>query len=183
MANQKSINATVTTPGMATPKELFARLSGLGISINTVSHAPVFTVHQNQKIRGRLPGAHCKTLFLQDKNGSLWLCVVMENKRVNMHTLANLIGSKRLSFAKPSLVRSLLGVEPGAVTPFALINDKKKINVVLDAELMLWDTANFHPLVNDKTTAIAPHNLLKFIKSCGNLPKIIQLTSNTNDTC
>ena len=100
-----------------------------------------------------------------------------------MRWLANIIGSKRLSFAKLEVVRSLLGVEPGAVTPFALINDKKKINVIIDAELMEWDTVNFHPLVNDKTTAIAPNNLLKFIRACGHQPKIIQIIGDVNDTC
>ena len=172
--------ATRTTPGMATPDDLFDRLTALGIVTETHDHAPVFTVEESRKLRGTLPGAHCKTLYFKDKKGVLWLCVVEESRRMNIRALSDLIGSARLSFARPERVKSDLGVEPGAVTPFALINDDRcMINVVLDADVMAADSAHFHPLVNDRTTAIAPDDLLKFLRAGGHDPQVLDLAAAT----
>ena len=166
--------ATRTVPGMATPDDLFARLAGLGIETTTHAHAPVFTVEENRELRGALPGAHCKTLFFKDKKGALWLCVVEETRRMDTKALAGLLGAARLSFASADRVRGHLGVEPGAVTPFALINDgDAEIGVALDAEVMDAGLANFHPLVNDRTTAIRPADLLRFIEACGHAPRVL----------
>lgn len=161
-------SATVTMPGMARPDDLFARLEALGIETETVRHDPVFTVEESRELRGALPGAHCKTLFFKDKKGDLWLCVVEETRRLDIKGLSDLLGSARLSFASPERVRQYLGVEPGAVTPFALINEETLgINVVLDAAVMAAERANFHPLVNDRTTSIRPADLDRFIADCG----------------
>lgn len=172
--------ATRTTPGMATPDDLFERLSELGIKTETHSHAPVYTVEESRQLRGALPGAHCKTLYFKDKKGALWLCVVEESRRMNIRALSDLIGSARLSFARPERVKSDLGVEPGAVTPFALINDTAcNIGVILDADVMAAETAHFHPLVNDRTTAIAPGDLLKFLRAGGHDPRTLDLLTAT----
>jgi Ala-tRNA(Pro) deacylase len=169
-------DATRTIPGMATPEDLFARLDALGIETQTHSHRPVFTVAESRDLRGQLPGAHCKTLFFKDKKGGLWLCVVEENRRMNIRALSDLLGSARLSFARPERVRSHLGVEPGAVTPFALINgEAAELSVVLDADVMAAEIANFHPLVNDRTVAIAPADLIRFIEACGHRPVTLDL--------
>lgn len=166
--------ATRTVPGMATPEDLFARLADLGIETTTHEHDPVFTVGESRDLRGALPGAHCKTLFFKDKKGALWLCVVEETRRMDTRALAGLLGSARLSFASADRVREHLGVEPGAVTPFALINDADAaIGVALDAEVMAADLANFHPLVNDRTTAIRPPDLRRFIGACGHAPAVL----------
>ncbi|MGB0630102.1 MAG: prolyl-tRNA synthetase associated domain-containing protein [Alphaproteobacteria bacterium] len=171
---------TRTTPGMASPEDLFRRLTELGIETETHTHTPVFTVAESRDQRGSLPGAYCKTLFFKDKKGVLWLCVVEESRRMNIRALSDLIGSARLSFAQPERVKSELGVEPGAVTPFALINDPQgNINVILDADIMAADTANFHPLVNDRTTAIAPADLRRFLKAGGHEPRILDLSPAT----
>ena len=172
--------ATRTTPGMATPEDLFERFSDLGIDTETHSHSPVYTVEESRQLRGTLPGAHCKTLYFKDKKGALWLCVVEESRRMNIRGLSDLIGSARLSFAQPDRVKSDLGVEPGAVTPFALINDTAcRINVVLDADVMAAEIAYFHPLVNDRTTAIAPEDLLKFLQAGGHEPRTLDLSTAT----
>ena len=172
--------ATRTMPGAATPDDLFQRLAELGIETATHGHAPVFTVEENRELRGQLPGAHCKTLLLKDKKATLWLVVCDESRHLDMKALADVIGSARLSFARPDRVREHLGIEPGAVTPFALINDAEAaINVVLDASVMAEELANFHPLVNDRTTAIRTTDLSRFIEGCGHTPRVVDLADAT----
>lgn len=167
---------TKTTPGMATPNDLFTRLEALDIVTETHSHPPVYTVEESRCHRGDLPGAHCKTLFFKDKKGALWLCVVEETRRLNIRALSDALGSARLSFARPERVREYLGVQPGAVTPFALINDTDAvINVALDSDVMAAEIAYFHPLINDRTTAIAPADLRRFIAAGGHRPVTVDL--------
>ena len=141
-------------------------------------HPPVFTVEQSRALRGNLPGGHCKNLFLKDKKGHLWLLVVLEELSVNLKVVRRLIDSKQLSFAKIELLTEVLGVDAGAVTPFALINDKVcRVNVVLQREMLKHEFLNYHPLVNTTTTTIGSDDLLKFIRACGHTPKIISLAS------
>lgn len=155
----------------ATPDQLFARLDDLGIHTSTHRHPPVFTVEQARAHCGHLPGEHCKNLFLKDKNGHLWLVVTRDSRDVDIKALQKAIGAARLSFGKPELLMEVLGVSPGGVTPFALINDRdQRVTVVLDAEMMAAPTLNYHPLSNEATTAIAPDDLRRFIAACGHEP-------------
>jgi Ala-tRNA(Pro) deacylase len=158
----------------ATRDNLFARLDALGIATTTVEHAPLFTVEQSKALRGDLPGGHCKNLFLKDKKGALWLVVTLEDATVDLKALPARIGAARISFGNAALLEEVLGVTPGSVTPFGLINDTgQRVTVVLDQAMMARDPLNYHPLVNDATTAIAPADLLAFIRSCGHDPKIV----------
>jgi Ala-tRNA(Pro) deacylase len=161
----------------ATEEDLSARFAELGITVETHRHAPVFTVAQAKALRGELPGAHTKNLFLKDKKEALWLIVAMEDRQIDLKKLRRRINSAPLSFATADVLREVLGVEPGSVTPFALINDsERRTTVVLDAETMAAQPVlNFHPLANTATTAIRPHDLLVFIRSCGHAPRIIDL--------
>jgi Ala-tRNA(Pro) deacylase len=164
----------------ATPEDLFARLAALGISVTTHRHPPLHTVAESKGLRGALPGAHCKSLFLKDKQDALWLVVADEDRALDLKALAPLIGAGRLSFASPDRLMARLGVRPGAVTPFALINDRDRaVNVVLDAAVMAAPLANFHPLTNEATTAIAPADLARFIAACGHAPRVVDLTPAT----
>ena len=104
-----------------------------------------------------------------------------ETLQLNIRTLSDLIGSARLSFAKPERVKSKLGVEPGAISPFALINNPQNdINMIFDATLMAAKVVNFHPLVNDRTTAITPDDLVLFLQACGHSPVYIDLNPGTD---
>lgn len=164
----------------ATQDELFVLLDDLGVETITHRHQPVFTVEESRDLRGILPGAHCKSLFMKDKKGVLWLAVVMENRKLDMKALSGVIGSARLSFASPDRLFEYLGVTPGSVTPFALINDReRRVRIVLDAEIMAAALANFHPLSNDATTAIQPRDLLRFIEHCGHEAEIVDLSAAT----
>ncbi len=160
----------------ATRDDLFKKLETLGIDTRTTQHAPVFTVDEARALRGEIAGGHCKNLFLKDKKGQAWLVVCLEDTRVDLKALPGLIGAARISFGKPDLLMEVLGVEPGSVTPFALINDSEcRVNVVLQAEMMAYDIINYHPLENTATTSIAPDDLATFIRACGHQPQIVSL--------
>ena len=160
----------------ATEEDLFARLSELGIETETVRHPAVFTVEESKALRGDLPGGHTKNLFLKDKKGALWLVVALEDRAVDMKDLRRRIGSAQLSFGRPELLKEVLGIDPGSVTPFAVINDtENRVNVVLDAEMMSFQALNFHPLTNTATTSVTPEGLAAFIRSCGHEPAVVAL--------
>jgi Ala-tRNA(Pro) deacylase len=163
----------------ATPAELFAYLDRLGIAHATVTHAPLFTVEQSRALRGTIPGGHTKNLFLKDKKDALFLVVAEEDAAIELKGLHRLLGaSGRFSFGSADLLRQYLGVEPGAVTPFAAINDtERRVTVVLDAAMMRHATLNYHPLVNSMTTSIGPDDLLKFLQATGHPPRIVALSA------
>lgn len=163
-------------PTPATPDDLFARLDELGIQVTTQRHDPVFTVDEAKALRGELPGGHSKNLFVRNKKGRMWLVVAEEDREIDLKSLGERIGAGRLSFGSPDRLMSHLGVVPGAVTPFALINDRKnQVQPVLDAAMMRHEVLNFHPLDNAMTTAIARDDLVRFIEACGHSPEIVDL--------
>jgi len=168
--------ASRAEPLPTSPEALLARLAGLGIAATTHRHPPVHTVEESKALRGDLPGAHCKTLLLKDRKGGLWLVVAQEDRRLDLARLHRRLGSGRLSFAGADTLWRVLGVRPGSVTPFALINDREcRVNVALDAGMMACDPLNYHPLENDRTTALRPGDLLTFIAACGHTPRVIAL--------
>ena len=159
-----------------TPEELFARFDALGIAHRTYSHPPVFTVVEAAALRGSLPGAHCKSLFFKDKKGGFWLAVMLEECRIDLKRLAARLTAPRFSFGAAADLHRLLGVRPGKVTPFALLNDVPHlVTPVLDAAMLQHDPLNYHPLVNDRTTAISAADLLQLIDASGNVPRIVNL--------
>jgi Ala-tRNA(Pro) deacylase len=163
------------------PEQLFARLDALGIAHRTYGHPPVFTVAEAVALRGQLPGGHCKSLFLKDKKGGLWLVVALEERRIDLKRLADALGAPRFSFGNAELLFQVLGVRPGSVTPFALANDEtQRVAVVLDRGMLEHDPLNYHPLENDRTTAIAPGDLLRFIEACGHRPRLVDLDSGSS---
>ncbi len=158
----------------ATREQLLARLDNLGIATTTHDHPPVFTVEEAKRHCGHLPGGHCKSLFLKDKKKRLWLVVTLDHRRVDLKALAKAIGAARLSFGQPELLNAMLGVAPGSVTPFALINDREiRVSVVLDRAMMDMALLNYHPLNNDATTTLSPEGLLAFIAWCGHRPRYV----------
>ncbi len=162
----------------ATREELFARLAELGIATHTVEHAAVFTVAQSAGLERELPGGHSKNLFLKDKKGRLFLVVALGSTRVDLKSLPARLGADRLSFGSADLLVEVLGIPPGSVTPFALINDKaRRVTVVLDGDMMAYERLNFHPLENTATTNIARDDLLRFIAGCGHELRILKLTA------
>ena len=156
---------------MLDPQQLFARLDQLGIAHRTVEHPPVFTVEEAKALRGNLPGHHIKNLFLRNKKEEMWLVVALEDRVIDLRKLGDLLGAGRLSFGSPERLRTYLGVEPGSVTPLALVNDEARVvRLALDRGLNEGGPVNAHPLVNTMTTAIAPDDLLRLFEATGHTP-------------
>lgn len=152
----------------AAPDDLFAHLDDLGIAHTTHWHEPVFTVAESQALRGSLPGGHSKNLFLKNKKGQLWLVTAAEDAAVDLKALTKTLEAGRLSFGKPDLLMEVLGIEPGSVTPFALINDPAcRVTFVLDRRLMAMEPLHFHPLTNRATTAVSGGDFRKFLAATG----------------
>jgi Ala-tRNA(Pro) deacylase len=158
-------------------QELIDYLERLGIETRTVRHPPLFTVEQSRALRGEIAGGHTKNLFLKDKKDALYLVVAEEDADIDIKSLHRRIASARLSFGKAELLQETLGVVPGAVTPFAAINDpEKRVTVILDAALMRHETLNFHPLDNSATTSIGRDDLVRFLAATGHEPRILHLS-------
>jgi Ala-tRNA(Pro) deacylase len=162
----------------ATPAELFAYLDRLGIGHSTVSHPPLFTVEQSRGLRGQIPGGHTKNLFLKDKRDAFYLVVALEHAEIELKSLHRLLGAYgRFSFGSAEALRQLLGVEPGSVTPFAVMNDSAgRVPVMLDVTMLDHEILNYHPLVNTMTTSISRTGLMKFLKASGHEPRIEQVS-------
>lgn len=160
-----------------TRTELLRYLDELGIEHHTIDHPPVFTVEEAAEHTSHLPGAHTKNLFLRNKKKDLYLATVLAERRVNLNALAKTVGAGRFSFGKPELLREVLGVEPGSVTPLALINDiEHRVHFILDAAILEHEIVNVHPLTNTATTAMHPRDLCTFIDSLGHTPHILDLS-------
>ncbi len=152
----------------ASQDDLFALLDQLGIEHQTTRHAPAHTVEEGNAVWGDIPGTHCKNLFLKDAKAKLWLVVAPAHIRVDLNGLPARIGSARLSFGSAALLEEVLGIQPGSVTPFALINDTShRVSVVLDRWMMAQPLVNYHPLANDATTTIPAEGLRLFLKHLG----------------
>ncbi|HEU6442656.1 MAG TPA: prolyl-tRNA synthetase associated domain-containing protein [Microvirga sp.] len=159
------------------PKELLERLDALGIRFETIEHEPVFTVAESKPIKAKIPGAHSKNLFVKDKKGRFFLISAKDETPIDLKRTHEAIGaSGRLSFGSAEQLRAMLGVEPGSVTAFAVVNDTEgKVTMVLDANLMEHERVNFHPLVNSMTTGVSRDDLVKFLRSTGHDPLILKL--------
>lgn len=155
----------------ATPEDLFAYLDALGVQHTTTSHRPIFTVEEGADLKAQLPGGHSKNLFLKDKKGALFLLSALGDTVIDLNAVSKVLGVGRFSFGSAERLMDNLGVTPGSVTLFALINDPdKRVTLLLDEGFFAHDPVNFHPLRNDANTAVSPADLLKFIRSLGREP-------------
>jgi Ala-tRNA(Pro) deacylase len=172
MATAGAARFAMTTP--ATPQDLFVRLEQFGIPFTTVEHPAAFTVEDLAPHVADIPGVTVKNLFLCDAKKKMWLVVVPHDRRIDLKSLPEKIGGARMSFGSADRLMRVLGVTPGSVTPFAVINDPtSEVQVILDAEMMEQDMINAHPLINTMTTSMTPAALMQFIVGCGHRPRLV----------
>ena len=161
-------------PSPATAESLLSYLGDLGIKTSTVEHPAVFTVEEARQVRGDLPGAHSKSLFLRNKKGRMWLVVTLEDRSIDLKDLGDRLGAGRFSFGSADRLMRYLGVIPGAVTPFATINDHEGVvQIALDRAMTEMNPLNFHPLDNTKTTTISAEGLLSFLEATSHTPELL----------
>lgn len=158
----------------STRQDLFDFLDRLGVAHRTYDHDPVFTVAESETIKIDMPGGHTKNLFLKDKAGRLFLLCARAETKIQLNALAKALQAGRFSFGSPELLFEALGVTPGSVTIFALLNDRLgRVALLLDEGLLHVDPVNFHPLANDATTAVSPAGLMAFLEATGHPPRRI----------
>ena len=158
------------------PVALLGMLKGLGIDFKIYNHPPIFTVAEGAHLKESIPGTHCRNLFLCDKKKAMTLVVAANETKVDLKAPEAKLGCARLSFGSPDRLWKYLGIFPGAVCPFALVNDKnREVGLVLDAYMMRAETVCYHPLDNAQTIALSPFDLLKFFVHTGHSPKILDL--------
>lgn len=167
---------------MKTRADLLALFDAHGIEHTTLDHRPIFTVEEGHDLNSTMAGAHSKNLFLKDAKGRLYLVSARDSTRIELKRLHKAIGAARLSFGNAELMLAKLGVTPGSVTAFALINDPgHEVTFVLDAELANADIVNFHPLVNTATTSLAQASFRRFLDAIGVQPIIVDFARLRDD--
>jgi Ala-tRNA(Pro) deacylase len=157
--------------------KVYEVLNGLGIPYTRHEHPPVFTVEQAERHWGNITGAHCKNLFLRNKKGNRhYLVILMTSKQADLKQLNAKLNEDRLSFGSAERLQKYLGLEPGAVSPFGLINDsRKEVTVIVDQDLRRADRVNFHPNVNTATLGIKTADFERFLASMGNELRFFEL--------
>tara|TARA_Y100000741_G_scaffold181832_2_gene138165 strand:+ start:1394 stop:1894 length:501 start_codon:yes stop_codon:yes gene_type:complete len=156
--------------------DLIRILNDNGFEYFVEEHAPLFTVEDSKSLRGQIEGAHSKNLFLKDAKANFFLISIEESASIDLKKTMQQIQSKKLSFAKPEYLQDILGIEPGSVSPFALLNDtKKQVKFYLDRSFLDSETVNFHPLINTATVNISPQNLIELIEKYHNPVNYIDL--------
>jgi Ala-tRNA(Pro) deacylase len=147
-----------------------ARLAELGIPFTRHEHPPVATVDEANKHWAGIDATHCKNLFLRNQKGTRhYLVVLTASKRADLRAIADQIGDGKLSFASPERLMTHLGVTPGSVSPFGLINDRDHaVRVVLDRDFQSSARLAFHPNINTATFTISAVDFGRFLASCGN---------------
>ncbi|MCB9493512.1 MAG: prolyl-tRNA synthetase associated domain-containing protein [Epsilonproteobacteria bacterium] len=149
-------------------QELFALFEQLDIPYTNTTHEPVFTADEASFLKAKLPGAHCKNLFLKNKKDQFFLVVMLDSTRLDLKQFQKQYELGHLSFANDDYLMHYLGIKPGSVCPFAVINDTQKmVRVILDEEMMQHEQVNYHPLRNDMTVTISNNDLIKFFDYTG----------------
>lgn len=180
MENQRSgenntFSGADALPLPTSPKDLMNYLKSMDISFSLHHHAPIFTVAEGEHLKKDIPGIHCRNLFLKDKKDALFLVVCANETVIDLKILPDRLRCGRLSFGSPQRLWESLGVRPGSVCPFALINDKeRRVTPVLDASMMAAERVVYHPLVNDLSLGLAPSGLLRFLDGTGHRPEIMR---------
>ncbi len=152
-------------------------LEALGIAYVRHEHPPVATVEEAEKHWAGLAGVHCKNLFLRNYKGTRhYLVIAPVTRGIDLKRLTADLAEDRLSFASAERLKKWLGVEPGSVSPFGLVNDPaREVRVVCDTALKSGAGLGFHPNVNTATLEISLADFEKFLAWRGNPVRWLEL--------
>jgi Ala-tRNA(Pro) deacylase len=158
-------------------RKVLETLDKLGIAYVRHEHPPVATVEEAKKYWAGLKGTHCKNLFLRNYKGNRhYLVIAPVSRGIDLKRLNAMLGEDRLSFASPERLKRWLGLEPGSVSPFGLVNDETRhVQVVCDETLRSSSALGFHPNVNTATLEIAFADFEKFLAGRGNSVRWLEL--------
>ena len=163
---------------MKTRSDLIAFFDAHAIAHETTDHPAVFRVEEGEGIKDDIPGTHTKNLFLKDAKGRLWLISAQDDTAIDLKRLHTVIGSARLSFGSAELMEQALGVTPGSVTAFGLVNDvERRLTFVLDRRLAQAERVNFHPLTNTATTGVSREGFAAFLAALGVTPIVVDFAA------
>jgi Ala-tRNA(Pro) deacylase len=165
------------------PQTLLGYLDDLGIKYNYTEHEAVFRVADSTELDRSMPGVHCRNLFLKDKKNRMFLVCVTNDTTIDLKKLPALIESDRLSFGSAERLYTYLGVRPGSVCPYAIVNDTEiQVKIILDKAMFSHEFANYHPLVNTMTIGVHPQDIVKFVEWTGHTAHIVDLSDAAPDT-
>ena len=158
--------------------ELYKRLNELQISFEYHEHPLAPTIEIAMQYWKNIDATHCKNLFFRNHKGNKHYLVIFDcSKNLDIHSLEKILKQGKLSFASEQRMKKYLGLLPGSVSPFGLINDiKKEVHLFIDENLKNSKTISFHPNINTASLVITFNDFLKFIKNCGNLYEFIDLS-------
>jgi Ala-tRNA(Pro) deacylase len=158
-------------------ERVYARLAELGIAYERYEHPPVPTVEDAARHWADIRATHCKNLFVRNQKGNHhYLIVMLHSKKADLRAVADQIGDGKLSFASPARLLAHLGVTPGSVSPFGLINNQSRdVHVMLDNDLRLAECVSFHPNINTRTLVISREDFDRFLAACGNPTRYITI--------
>ena len=149
---------------MLNKENIINLLHSKGIGFEIFEHQPFFTVIDSKKFRNKMKGAHTKNLFLKNKKNNFFLLSYEESEGVNLKKISKALNLGNVSFAREEYLSGYLGIKPGSVSPFALLNDQKgDVDFYLEKKLYESDIVNFHPLINTFTITIPTNSFLKFM--------------------
>ena len=162
---------------MAAPDDVYSVLDALGISYVRYEHPPVFTAEEAAEHWRGTDGTAVKNLFLRNKKGDRHYLVILGiEKQADLKQLVKVIGDDRLSFASPERLMARLGLTPGAVSPFGLINDPAhSVTVVVDVDLKNAQRLIFHPNINTASLTISVADFERFLAVRGNIVRYIRV--------
>ena len=162
-----------------TPAQLIEQLDREGVKHHTVEHPAMWTVEDAKRLRAPSPHGHTKNLFVRNKKGQMWLLTLHEDRRIDLKAAAKLVGTNRFSFASPQRLMHYLGVIPGAVSPFSILNDvTRQVTFFIDERLMEAPELHVHQLVNTMTTTLERKTLLDFLAERGFAFSVLEFDSD-----
>ncbi len=163
---------------MSDPAQVYDALRALGIPFTTHHHPPVFTGDDAAQHWGQIPATQVKNLFLRNKKGDRhYLVILRVDKQADLRQLVKVVADDRLSFGSPERLMTYLGVAPGSVSPFGLINDAAHVvRVIVDADLRAAERLIFHPNDNRASVTIGVEDFSRFLAAMGNSVRYVGLT-------